>query len=71
MTDNLKPIRDIIEKRKKAIETEISELENELKEFGFKDVSLDLQKEYVKCKGSNRLEDKFKATFIITIKPVL
>jgi len=67
MTDNLKPIRDIIEESKIKIKSEIETLQEKLKDFGFSEVNIDIQKKYFSDESGN----KMTAEFIITIKPVL
>ncbi len=67
MTDNLKPIRDIIEESKIKIKSEIETLQGKLKDFGFSEVNIDIQKKYFSDHAGNRMT----AEFIITIKPVL
>ena len=67
MTDNLKPIRDIITESKIKIKSEIETLQEKLKDFGFSEVNIDMQKKYFSDHAGNRMT----AEFIITIKPVL
>jgi len=67
MTDNLKPIRDIISESKIKIKSEIETLQGKLKDFGFSEVNIDIQKKYFSDHSGNRMT----AEFIITIKPVL
>ena len=67
MTDNLKPIRDIITESKIKIKSEIEILQDKLKDFGFSEVNIDIQKRYF----SDYAGDRMTAEFIITIKPVL
>ena len=67
MTDNLKPIRDIISESKIKIKSEIETLQGKLKDFGFSEVNIDIQKKYF----SDYASDRMTAEFIITIKPVL
>ena len=67
MTDNLKPIRDIITESKIKIKSEIETLQGKLKDFGFSEVNIDIQKKYFSDHAGNRMT----AEFIITIKPVL
>ena len=67
MTDNLKPIRDIITESKIKIKSEIETLQGKLKDFGFSEVNIDIQKRYFSDHAGNRMT----AEFIITIKPVL
>ena len=67
MTDNLKPIRDIITESKIKIKSEIETLQEKLKDFGFSEVNIDIQKKYFSDHAGNRMT----AEFIITIKPVL
>ena len=67
MTDNLKPIRDIISESKIKIKSEIETLQGKLKDFGFSEVNIDIQKKYFSDHAGNRMT----AEFIITIKPVL
>ena len=67
MTDNLKPIRDIISESKIKIKSEIEILQGKLKDFGFSEVNIDIQKRYF----SDYASDRMTAEFIITIKPVL
>jgi len=67
MTDNLKPIRNIISESKIKIKSEIETLQDKLKDFGFSEVNIDIQKKYFSDESGNRMT----AEFIITIKPVL
>lgn len=67
MTDNLKLIRDIITESKIKIKSEIETLQGKLKDFGFSEVNIDIQKKYFSDESGNRMT----AEFIITIKPVL
>ena len=66
MTDNLKPIRDIISESKIKIKSEIEILQDKLKDFGFSEVNINIQKKYFSDHAGNRTGE-----FIITIKPVL
>jgi len=66
MTDNLKPIRDIISESKIKIKSEIEILQDKLKDFGFSEVNINIQKKYFSDHAGNRTGE-----FIITIKLVL